>query len=474
MKTKIYLFFTALIITINIQAQSLTTIDFPEDQTLPPVGNTFTLPISGASIPTFYTLTIVLDIDTAVVDYLGFTNATAVPVNVVQNEGRLTATFGSFPTQSTLADGLFLTLDFKFLGGNSPFTFFVDQDTPPLGCNYLNLSFVQVAITSVTSGNINGGFAPNTISSGTWATATDWSQGVVPNSFHNVTVDGGVVSIGEDAVANSVIIANGGQLTQNAALTVTGDFTVQSGGSFLQNGTLTAASTKAERNVPAANWADPNSGWHQIASPVTSQAINGDWTPSGAAGDYDFYAWDEPNDLWLNQKDGANSITTFNSGQGYMVAYENGGTKTFTGAFNMANVAKTLTNQGAGELGNYDAGANLLGNPYPVALTWESGWIPDGVQGTAYIWSGSAYTAIADGNPIPAMNGFMVLTTTDNNPITIPAASRAHNAQAWHKNTTPGIKLIANDLEAGSQQETHIKFNPQATEAYDLAYDAFT
>ncbi|MBZ0244178.1 MAG: hypothetical protein K8F24_13240, partial [Bacteroidales bacterium] len=305
---------------------------------------------------------------------------------------------------------------------------------------------------------------------GTWT--GEFGNLTKPGPGHNVTItSGGTVTIDADAAANTVTIADGGKLTQNAALLVVGDFTLQSGGSFLQNGTLTAASTKAERAVPAANWADPNSGWHQIASPAAGQAINGDWIPGGSG--YDLYAWDEPTDTWLNQKEGANNITTFNVGQGYMVAYETGSTKSFSGAFNMANVGATLTNKGAGVDGNYNAGANLLGNPYPVALTWENSWRPANVQGTAYIWSGSGYTAITEGDVIPAMNGFMVLTTTDNNSITIPAASRAHNAQAWHKSTTPGIKLIANDLEVGSQQETHIKFNPQATEAYDLAYDAF-
>ncbi len=64
------------------------------------------------------------------------------------------------------------------------------------------------------------------------------------------------------------------------------------------------------------------------------------------------------------------------------------------------------------------------------------------------------------------------LANTDGATITIPAAARAHSAAAL-KTTVSGIKLIAKDLEVGSQQETRIRFNEQATEAYDLAYDAY-
>lgn len=310
---------------------------------------------------------------------------------------------------------------------------------------------------------------------GTWT--GEFGNLTKPGPGHNVTItSGGTVTIDADATANTVTIADGGNLTQNAVLAVTGDFTVQSGGSFLQNGTLTAASTTAERALPAANWADPTDGWNHIASPVANQAIDGDWITSGAGNDYDFYAWDEPFDLWRNQKHAATSgydFTSFNVGQGYMVAYQAGGTKTFSGVFNTTDVATTLTKQGTGIAGDYVAGANLLGNPYPAALTWDNSWIPAAnVQATAYIWSGSAYAPIVVGDVIPATYGFMVLATNDQ-AITMPAAARTHIESVPLKATIPGIKLIANDLEVGSQQETHIKFNPQATEAYDLAYDAF-
>ncbi len=124
---------------------------------------------------------------------------------------------------------------------------------------------------------------------------------------------------------------------------------MQSGGSFLQNGTLTAANTKAERAVPVADWNTALNGWSQISSPVANQAIDGEWTPAGADNDYDFYAWDEPVDIWRNQKDVNYNFDHFNVGQGYMAAYQAGGTKTYSGNFNTADVLVTLTKQGSDE-----------------------------------------------------------------------------------------------------------------------------
>ncbi len=445
-------------------------------------GNEILVPINSQDITSSYgNITVAginIDYNDNILDYVEYINVNpGFPGDMTiemlspgtSSDIEISIEAGEFFVGFAWPDGKMFDLKFVFSGGDAEF-----QIT---SAEFLLTPSFESEVPAITQGSVVG-YADITATNGAWSSTNTWTGDLgaltEPGIGHNVTINsGGTVTIDADAEANSVSIADGGWLTLDAATTlaVTGDFTVLSGGSFLQNGTLTAANTKAERAVPAANWADPNSGWHQVASPVANQAIDGDWTPSGAAGDYDFYAWSEPQDLWLNQKEGG--ITTFNVGQGYMVAYENGGTKTFAGTFNTADVDKSLTNQGAGELGNYDAGANLLGNPYPVALTWETSWIPAGVQGTAYIWSGSAYAAISDGDPIPAMNGFMVLTTVDDNDITIEADSRAHNAQAWHKTTSAGIKLIANDLEAGSQQETHINFNPEATAAYDLAYDAY-
>lgn len=468
------LFFTTL------NGQSLSTITFSDGNgNLPTLGMSFNVPISVENIGNVFSLTIFIDYDPSVITYNGVGVITYGPgkitvTNLTTSRLKLLLDHNTPFTAIMVNNGLLANLSFVHYGGDSPITF---RTTSPNASSYLSAAtFATVPITNVTNGAVNGGVVSNTISTGAWEDAAKWTLGFAPNSFHNVTIaSGGTVTIDAASKANSVTIANGGRLTLNAGktLAVVGEFTIQSGGSFLQNGTLTAAATKAERFVPAANWANVNTGWHQISSPVANQAISGVWTPTGSGNDYDFFAWDEPDDMWRNQKNAAHGINIFNVGQGYMAAYQIASTKTFSGTFNTADVALTLSKQGTGIAGDYVAGANLLGNPYPVALSWNNSWKPASVQGTAYIWNSSSYKAILDGDVIPAMNGFMVLTTVDAQGITIPATARTHNAQPWYKTTVPGIKLIANDLQTGSQQETHIKFNPQSSLDYDLTYDAF-
>jgi hypothetical protein len=291
-----------------------------------------------------------------------------------------------------------------------------------------------------------------------------------PTSAHNVTIlSGGTVVIPADAAANMVTIADGGQLTLDAGqtLTVTGDFTIESGGSFVQNGTLTAASTMAERYIGA--WGPGNAGWHLISSPVASQAIAGSWTP--AAVDYEFFAWSEPDQVWLNQRDGTNGITSFIPGKGYLVSYRNADTKEFAGTLNNAEVTSPVTlSTGAGV--NY--GWNLVGNPYPSAI--NSGALTGPINSSVKVWKGIAYTDVNDGYLtgayIPAMNGFMVEATGNGN-VTIPLGARAHNATAWMKNTSERIMLVARNTEEAYGQESVLRFDATATNDFDSQFDSY-
>ncbi len=63
----------------------------------------------------------------------------------------------------------------------------------------------------------------------------------------------------------------------------------------------------------------------------------------------------------------------FRSRKSLFNRYAAGGTKTFAGALNTANVSVDLTNTAAGDADLQ--GFNLIGNPFPSALTWNaSAW----------------------------------------------------------------------------------------------------
>ena len=324
-----------------------------------------------------------------------------------------------------------------------------------------------------------------------WNTGSNWSDAAIPVGSEAVTIFPGVNQpiAGSGSVCNhlsaltgaNVQVAYNGSLTVNGNLTVADDnglvvkSTAAGSGSLIVNGTVpTGNKVKVERYIAAANWASGTDGWHFLSSPVASQSISGTFTPpSGGSNDYDFYAWSEPAQMWLNQKTPANGITTFQVGQGYLVAYQQADTKNFIGQLNNADKSVTLTSSGSGALTHY--GWNLLGNPYPCALTWATGWTLTNIDAVAQIWNNSAkdYSLLNAGSVVPATNGFMVYTSVASQSLTIPAAARTHSATAWYKSGEQQIRLIAHDPQGESFKEAVIRFNPAATSGFDLAYDAY-
>ena len=170
---------------------------------------------------------------------------------------------------------------------------------------------------------------------------------------------------------------------------------------------------------------------------------------------------------------GANNITTFIPGKGYLVAYQQTDTKTFSGNLNVADVTLSgLTNTGTSAY----PGWHLAGNPFASAINWGSGtWTKTNINAVAQVWSsadGSYKTTTEQSDIIPAMNGFMVYTTGSGE-LTIPADAREHNAANWYKSDEEFILLKANDLEGLTSQSSIVRFNPSATEAYDADFDAY-
>jgi hypothetical protein len=217
-------------------------------------------------------------------------------------------------------------------------------------------------------------------------------------------------------------------------------------------------------------------GWHLLSSPVAAQSI----APFQDLTDNDdFLKWSEVDNVWKNRRQGGGSTVPdpdfdaeFGVGDGYLVAYEDDTTFTFEGAINIAGVSVTgLTNTGTG---NY-YGFNMLGNPYASALEWDNGnWGLTSVSSNIQIWheANASYEVIGSNGIIPAMQGFFVYTT-GNGSLTIPASARVHSSQAYYKSETEQILLTARDLNHEMLQESKIRFNENATEGFDLQYDAY-
>jgi hypothetical protein len=282
-------------------------------------------------------------------------------------------------------------------------------------------------------------------------------------SFNSLTINAnGSLTIESDKQATV-----SGTLTNNAGATGLVIESDATGTGSLINSTAGVAATVQRYVVSHGNIA--TDGWHLMGSPVATFNINGSSFDPGASDD--LYSWDEATNTWLNHK--AGNPTQIVPGTGYIVAYENTGTKNFSGNLNNDDV---IVNSLTRTVGVYtdpdDAGFNLVGNPFPSAIKWNDGnWTLTNISTTAKVWNSTdkSYTDLGENGIIPAMNGFFVqLTSGTTGSITIPNDSRVHDVTAWYKSSETGsFKLIAREADNSSAQSSYIRINSNAGTSFD-------
>lgn len=242
--------------------------------------------------------------------------------------------------------------------------------------------------------------------------------------------------------------------------------------------TNSPVSASVELTVPNSDWAVAMDGWQLISSPVSEQsvAVSGFTYPIGDPhyNAYDFYGWDESTNEWLNQKVASNVITTFIPGTGYLVAYDDGGTKLFSGILN--NESITLSNLSFNGTGFY-GGYHLLGNPFPSAINWnDSQWLRNNVSNVAFVWNETAenYLPVTEINPIiAAQQGFFVQVLSTNNSIIIPETARVHSNNSINKEynpliSTPGTLYLRVISHCDSTfDETIVRLHQESLSGYD-------
>jgi len=330
---------------------------------------------------------------------------------------------------------------------------------------------------------------------GLWNNAANWldGQGYPVNAWSRAEINSNII-LEDNLELIDLSINNGTSLTVNAGagLTITGNLVNNGGtgglimesnashtGSLIHHNTGVEASF--ERTITDADWNDWKDGWHFLSSPVAAQAIDPAFTATPAT-DYDFYAWYEPTNQWVNFKNTSENPTwntvngdnNFTPGKGYMAAYNNGGTKQFTGELNVADVSVSgLTITGA----EANRSWHLLGNPFGSALSWDasSEWDLNNIAGVAKIWdeSNQSYADVSSSPAgiIPATNGFMVRVSDGTGSLTLPAQKRVHSVQPFYKSSIVGLELKAISLSEGNAQVCRIAINPEATEKFDLMLD---
>ncbi len=225
--------------------------------------------------------------------------------------------------------------------------------------------------------------------------------------------------------------------------------------------------------------------WH-IVSPSVSNEVNGAYMWMY------MYNYTEATNTWtvMNQP----TTQPLNAGQGYFIwSYSTDPNGTFpaspdsvvlNGLLNKADVGLALSNTDASP----KSGWNLLGNPYPCAIDWNSNWASTNVGPTVYLYddagtgnyqtwnwnSGLGTNGKTNGN-IAAGQGFWVRaadTTGVATSLTVPQGERLHSSQAFLKNSWDNLLRLQTIGENGSD-ETLICFSEEASTGFDTGLDAW-
>ena len=361
----------------------------------------------------------------------------------------------------------------------------------------------QLTLTSGDWGEI--GFTNNSYFFETGSTveySADTAQTVGnPASYHHLVISGtGLKTISTDLESGGNLSIEDSatlELEAGKSFTVIGNCTLSeeeclvlkspadSGAtaSFIHNGSISGNGTVTiERYIKKYQSTD-DSRYHMLSSPVTSQAIQPEFVGNPPEAEVDFYRWEETTGTWINCKDETGMWNTvFQAGdnrnfiplRGYLLAYPEDVTKSFTGSLNTGDLSPGITYT----TGVY-AGFNLTGNPFTSALNGEIDswvksnvdnaiWVWDGETGNYKSWNGSVGT-LTDGI-IPAMQGFFVHTNGSSPSLTIPASSRVHATQTFYKSTLENTLYIIVKMDR-LRDGVVIQCNDSAYVGYDANYD---
>jgi hypothetical protein len=384
-----------------------------------------------------------------------------VPTNVFQIiDSKTSATSGNVITlpstsYSNLSSGT--TITFRFYGFNAEAaggTFSIDDVS-------FEGTISPIATTFQTAGN--------------WSTTSNWSNGI-PGSGSTATI-AAACTVDATVSAKSIIINPDASLTVNTDNILTAeDLTLKSNAAgtatLVNNGTLTLS-----KNATVEQYLDAERNWY-ISSPVNAGTL-----PTAG------YEWNQSNGTWA----GIISGSLMTPGKGYIVKTSSAGTFSFIGTLN-DNVPTALLSRTAGV---YKEGFNLVGNPYPSFLNWNSitktnlsatMWYRtrEGSAYKFYTYNGSAAGyGEGDGvgvpagvtNLIPPMQAFWVRVESGNTTGTIgfENAARAHKDIAGNILKAPAatnrqiIRLTVSNGE--NTDETLIYTNSNATSGLDT-YDS--
>jgi len=305
----------------------------------------------------------------------------------------------------------------------------------------------------------------------------EYSTGAGAETYNHLIISKTNAEVTTNADVNvqgNLTVNSQSQLTNSSGYTldITGDayFYSDANGmaSFLDYGTTTITGVASYQQYLTSE------RWHLVSPPVAGSAI-------GVYMDIYLKEYLEPTDSWnyLVQP----TTMPMNVGQGYAAWASDDLTGTTTVTYTGTITNNNLTiNSLDYTPGAAKEGFNLIGNPYPCAIDWNSSWSLSDLSGWMVVYDNGTYKGIhSDGTPyngktdgiIPPSQGFWVRATSGSASVTIPAAERLHSGQAFYKEAKDNIYPIVR-LETeinGFSDEAAVIFHPESTVEYDGYYD---
>lgn len=320
-----------------------------------------------------------------------------------------------------------------------------------------------------------------TVQNGNWTTDATWATGQMApvNDWSRVIIDHNVVLDFNQGLYDLVI--NGGaslSVDPGYGLTMNGDIANYAGTTGL---VLKADATGMGQLIHSTAGVEAtveeylsSQQWHYVSSPITNATIETY---------FNIYlmTFNEPTGSWTYL---VNPVTTpMNTGQGYAAwasnALTGNTTVNYEGSLNTGDI--TYSSLDYTPISN-NTGYNLVGNPFPSSLEWNSNWTTNNVDATAYFWDGSqnvnwnANTGMgtASSGMIPPTQGFVVMANASGASFTFPQSERKIGTQSFYKDASAISQSVSLKVDGnGYSDKIIIGFADDATDLFDHNYDAY-
>jgi len=337
---------------------------------------------------------------------------------------------------------------------------------------FLILLILGLALTGLPQGIVNdGGYISGNASN--YLKVSGSGDALLVNSsagqvtLGNLDIDFSGSGMYKLTLTDTSFITVDGSLSLSDTLLLESDNGVMA--SLITNGTVSGAYTKVEQNLGSDQW-------NMVSSPISAAKA------SVYNGSY-LLKWGETDSTWTYL---ISPTDPLNTSEGYFVWPESSISSptnvSYSGLLNTGDktVSGMTYTTGSGK-GN---GWNLVGNPYPSPLEWNSSWTKSGLDATVYIYDGSNYKtwnynlggfgSMGNGY-IPSTQGFWVKANSASPSMTIPNSERTHAGQSFYKNSEnePENIFKINVTDGNHSDQLILGMHEGAGDGYSGEFDAY-